>query len=307
MKNGRINNACQIAEKTKTTITIEMTANAELDFLDPHQATSADGIVELMRSGAMENASARIIILELVTTVFHAPHSEELSMEESHVIRIIISIQGDIHAIISPALLTHPHNGKTEIKMINGFVNAMLTTTGILKHQAASILPHVLPTLSLSTQKPMEPGDVLVTEITFGMIGDMLVKIPTAHQIQLLSSLKKVGLACVILTITKMRIKNVSIWLLAHQTLSQDSLTEKFSASAIRITIGILTKESVTIYPPVDPLPQQYSRTTMSGNVSARMTVTHQDLDANLSLSAQETPDSIPTLNNVSAFEMEIS
>lgn len=63
----------------------------------------------------------------------------------------------------------------------------------------------------------------------------------------------------------------------------------------------------MTIYPPVDPMPQQYSPTTMSGNVSARMTVTHQDLDANLSLSAQETLDSIPTLNNVSAFEMEIT
>lgn len=63
----------------------------------------------------------------------------------------------------------------------------------------------------------------------------------------------------------------------------------------------------MTIYPPVDFMPQQYSLTTMSGNVSARMTVTHQDLDANLSLSVQETLDSIPTLNNVSAFEMEIT
>jgi hypothetical protein len=182
--------------------------------------------------------------------------------------------------------------------MINGFVSVMLTIIGILRHHLVNMLLNALLSLNWSILKQLDHGDVLVIEIIFGMIRNIVVRILTVHLILLLNLLIKDGLVFVMPTTTKMMIENASIFLLAHLTPNQDLLIEKYSVSAIRITTGILIRASVIIFQAVVPMPQQYSPMITSGNVSARMTATPQAQAANHSQSAPETQNSTLTTNS---------
>lgn len=171
-------------------------------------------------AGAMENASARM--MTRISNCIPCPSFGRIMDGRILCDKDYYFHEEIFHAIISPALLTHPHNGKTEIKMINGFVNAMLTITGILKHLAASILPHVLPTLSLESPEATGSWRCACDRDYLWEWVQIYTENPNCPPNSTPKLTEKIGFhICVIVTITKMRIKNVSIRLLAHQTLSQ--------------------------------------------------------------------------------------
>lgn len=143
MENGkdwRTSNASLPAETMKTTTQHPETVTANQDSVKTLKTTSASGLVVLTRSGT-EDASARTTMSELETPAFHAQPMEELSMERSYAIEIIIGTLENTHVTmsLSAETMNHPSTMK---RLVFGDVDAIkiVIVTQVLKF--ASMLPH---------------------------------------------------------------------------------------------------------------------------------------------------------------------